>query len=280
MCDHLSEFLEAKRAEGLSASTVAWYEFQVGRFCQWLGDRGMSLRVARSYLAEMADDGLSSSMRRGAAIAIKAFSRWLAEEGLGEDFAGRLKLPKKGKPLPREARLSDVASVFAIASPRDRALLLFMLDTGARRAEVAGLRWVDVDLDGLHVRLTGKGSKERLVAMTSRTAELLRAIRPDSVSADDHVFVGQRGPLTVSGISSVLRRLKAKAGVVGPLNPHSLRHAFGSNFVANGGDLESLRQILGHEDISTTRIYLDLARETVEEKHRRYSPVNGLELDN
>ena len=276
--DHVEEFLEARMAEGLSPATVAWYRFQISRFVSWLDGREVSLKLCRAYLAEMSVAGLSSSMRRGAAIAIRAFSRWLADEELGDDFAARLRLPRKGKHLPREAKLSDIARAFAVASPRDRAMLVFMLDTGARRAEVAALRWVDVDLDSRRAVLTGKGDKQRMVAISDRTADLLRAIRPAVISADDHVFVGQRGPLTPNGVSMVLRRLKEKAGIVGPLNPHSLRHAFGTHFVANGGDLESLRQILGHEDISTTRVYLDLARETVEEKQRRFSPVNGLKL--
>ena len=276
--DLIEEFLETKRAEGSSAATVRWYRFQLERFANWLNGRKASLKLSRSYLAGLADAGLSHSMQRGAAIAIKSFSKWASEESSVPDFAADLRLPKKGKHLPREASLSDVAAAFTVASPRDRALVMFLIDTGARRAEVAALRWVDVDLEGERVTLTGKGDKQRRVAITDRTADLLRAIRPERVDADTRVFIGERGPLTPNGVSMVLRRLKHRAGVVGPLNPHAFRHAFGSNFVRNGGDLESLRRILGHEDIATTRTYLCLAQREVEEIQRKFSPANALEI--
>jgi len=276
--DHMQDFLEAKRAEGLLTSTIKWYKFHIQRFLKELNGREPTLKLCRSYLAGLADAGLSPSMQRGAAITIKAFSRWLSEEGVGVDFAAKLRLPKNRKHLPRDVKLSDMAAAFEVASTRDRALLMFLLDTGARRAETTSLHWIDVDLEERRIKLTGKGDKQRMVAITDKTAELLKSIRPAKVSSGDHVFVGQNGPLTPNGLSMVLRRLKEKAGIVGALNPHAFRHAFGSNFVRNGGDLESLRRILGHEDIATTQIYLQLGQQELEDKQRKLQPVNSLKL--
>ena len=203
--DYMQDFLEAKHAEGLSSATVQWYGFQIGLFSRWLGEREVTLKLCRAYLASLINAGLSPSMQRGAAITIKAFSRWLADEGLEADFAARLRLPKKREHLPRDVRLSDVASAFTVANTRDRALLMFLIDTGARRAEVASLRWVDVDLKGRRVTLTGKGDKQRVVAITDQTTKLFESIYPAKISAKNHVFVGQNGPLTPNGVSMVLR---------------------------------------------------------------------------
>ena len=92
----------------------------------------------------------------------------------------------------------------------------------------------------------------------------------------DLVFPGQRGQLQRSGIYQILKRLARRAGVTGRFNPHSFRHFFASSYVANGGDLETLRRLLGHSDLETTRQYLHFEQSVLQARHDALSPVARL----
>ncbi len=167
---------------------------------------------------------------------------------------------------------------------RDDALLLFLLDTGARVSEAAALRFADLDMAGRSCRVLGKGNKQRTLyfgaqttrALWAHTRQLYRADPPPGTSP---VWRSGRGArkgdaLTRSGIERVITRLARAAGLTGRCHPHRFRHTFAISFLKNGGNLYSLMSILGHTSPAMTQRYVALAQADIEAQHRRYGPVD------
>lgn len=164
---------------------------------------------------------------------------------------------------------------------RDLAIILFMVDTGLRVSEVAGLSVRDIDLEAGRCRVLGKGAKERVVPVGRRTRSVLRqslALR-SAVAADAPLFVGPTGHgLSTVGLQNLVRRLAARGSLVVRCSLHVLRHTFARTFLPNGGDVFSLQRILGHSPASLeiTRRYVLLLDDDLRETHRRASPVDHL----
>jgi integrase/recombinase XerD len=158
-----------------------------------------------------------------------------------------------------------------------------MLETlyaaGLRVTELTGLKMVELSLaDGL-VRVVGKGSKERVVPIgevaRDTLTRYLKVGRPALLAgrSSDAVFVTGRGAaMTRQMFWKLIRRYALKAGIVAPLSPHGLRHAFATHLLNHGADLRVVQLLLGHADISTTQIYTHVARQRLKELHARHHP--------
>jgi len=140
---------------------------------------------------------------------------------------------------------------------RDRAIIEFFRSTGARRAEVTGLRITDVDLDQLCAIVTGKGSRMRIVRFDAATglaiSRYLRARRSQAYAASDMLWIGYDGPLHVDAISLMFTRRCQKAGV--KINPHRFRHDFSHRYLLNGGQESDLMQQAGWSSSQMLRRY-------------------------
>ncbi len=292
----IEDFLVACRASGLGERTIHWYEACLLRFARYAGPQWASARAVRGFLAELqslparyqthpirpAEEGkLSVETVLGYYRTLRRFFNFLVEEGILErNPVNRIKPPRPPKHAPKAIELEDLRKLILAAresSPRDLAIILFMADTGTRIGEVCNLRLDDVDLLNRMALVRGKGNKERIVFFTERTAMALKmylAVRPKDMG--DACFIGRCGPLTPVGIYGIFRRLKRRAGITGRCNPHSLRHGFAKRWLMNGGDLASLSELLGHEDIQTTKMYSVFRIAELREKHDKLSPVNQI----
>ncbi|MCL4395538.1 MAG: tyrosine-type recombinase/integrase [Chloroflexi bacterium] len=151
---------------------------------------------------------------------------------------------------------------------RNRAILLLLLDTGMRASELCG-----------HV--TGKGMKDRYVPIGARARQVLWEyvnLHRNPRVATNLVFMTRHDkPLNGTSLAHILWELGKRAGVEG-CHPHRFRHTAARLYLRNGGDVMSLQQILGHEDLATTRIYIQLEQEDIERTHERASPVDRMGL--
>jgi integrase/recombinase XerD len=155
--------------------------------------------------------------------------------------------------------------------PRDRAILTLIMDNGVRAGEVCSLLKENIKQETVVVY--GK-TGWREAPISEETRHLL--LQVSALSPDDFVFHGCKGPLTRFGIYRIVREHMEKAGIKGPkLGPHRLRHAFGKNFLVQGGDLRSLQEIMGHTDIKTTQKYAALNLTDIIKKHRKFSPLKA-----
>ena len=159
----------------------------------------------------------------------------------------------------------------SVDSQRDRAVITLLVDCGVRAGEVCSLLKHNIKQETIIVH--GKvGWRE--VPISEETKRLLLQVA--ALSSDDYVFHGQKGLMTRHLIYAIVRRALEKAGIKGPkLGPHRLRHAFGKNFLVQGGDLRSLQEIMGHADIETTQKYASLNLTDIVKKHQKFSPLKA-----
>lgn len=173
---------------------------------------------------------------------------------------------RRGRPLSKEAR--------SFAATRDNAILELFYATGMRISELVGLDLTDFDLDERTIRVTGKGDKQRLVLMNETAAQALRSYlvcRP--VASTRAVFLNQRGGrLSARAIEYMFAdRLKA-AGIRREASPHTLRHSFATHMLEGGSDLMTIKELLGHENLSTTQIYTNISLNHVKQVYRDSHP--------
>jgi site-specific recombinase XerD len=188
-------------------------------------------------------------------------------------------------PFTRE----QVTKVLAAAkesryAKRDSAIVLFLLDTGLRASELCDLRMHDVDLNGRRCMVLGKGNKHRTVFFSATTGKAIWSyLKGDEREGDAPLFASERGgkrngdPLTRSGLGQLIEKLGEAAKLEAVrCSPHTFRHTFAIEFLRAGGNVFTLKEMLGHTNLGMTQKYLALALADVANQHRQYSPVEAM----
>lgn len=274
-----------------SPLTVDAYERDLVEFSLFLRDQGpVTLESAktshiRRYIAHLFDDrGYDSRTVCRKLSSIRALYRFLKITSVLEnDPAAAIPGPSVAKRRPAPLKVEEVVKLLQTslagrtetARLRDGAIMELFYASGMRRAEVAGVRLADVDLAERTIRVTGKGNKERVVVINRTAAAAIEAylgVRPRS--ADPALFLGRGGKgLTPQHVWRIFRSIYRVSGIQKRATPHTLRHSFATHLVENGVDLETVRELLGHESLATTGIYLQLAmghkRRAYDEAHPR-----------
>jgi integrase/recombinase XerC len=190
--------------------------------------------------------GLSASATRDAISHVRAFYRWAIRARLTDvDPTAAIELPRTQRRLPRPARDHAIAAAVSAATPELRAILALMAGAGLRCCEVAALRWADVDMIAGTVHVTGKGGRERVLAIAP-------AIRR-SLAAIDHPGATVFGPYTPCRVSQIVNRHLRSVGA--GCTAHQLRHRFATRTLEQCGRLDLVRDLLGHASIQNTEIY-------------------------
>jgi len=192
-------------------------------------------------------------------ISLSAMIRWHYDlEGIDAPPLPKFKkLPYK-RPLPTYLSEDEIHRFMAQLSPWHFAFCSCMYYAGMRFQEVAALRRRDVH--DTHIRVMGKGSKERLIPISPALRKALDGYSESVVTVDtDLVFPSPVTGLQITTIKSAMRLAKKRAGIDRRITPHMLRHAFATHLLERGGDLRSIQMLLGHADISTTQIYTNVA---------------------
>lgn len=211
---------------------------------------------------------------------MRAFTRWLvAEEVLDQPLKIRMpRLPQTLFPILTDEELGRVWKSRYLTgrssmATRNRALLGLMLDTGLRRTEVSSLNVKDLELADCLLTVTGKGNKQRRVPFSTSVRVLLEEWLHVRGNEESSVFW-----LSSNGVRTVFRRIGDDVGLA-RFFPHQMRHQAASMMVRNNADLESVRRILGHSDLSTTAQYLSLSDADLRAKHAAASPFDALMRD-
>ncbi|HVM25473.1 MAG TPA: tyrosine-type recombinase/integrase [Candidatus Limnocylindrales bacterium] len=249
-----------------------------GRFGAERPVDALTLPELRAWLVELRAT-LSPMSVAGYVRGLRAFGNWLARDGLAVARALRAlanpRVPRRViEPLPD----ADLRRLLAAAGERDAALVLLLLDTGLRVSEVVGIRLGDLRRDG-GIKVTGKGDAERIVPVggTARRAVGGYLALRGPGGSDERLFLNQADqPLTTSGVSQLLRRLRRRTGVSARCNPHRFRHTFAHNYLVNGGDALSLQRILGHSSLEMVRRYVRLSDIDLAGRHQAASPADRL----
>ena len=214
----------------------------------------------------------------------QTFFKWLAEEKIiPADPLAAVRIPRKPKTLPKIYSEQDLVAVIRAAetSLRDKAIFSLFIDSGIRLEELEGIKMGNLDIAEGWVRVMGKGRKERIVPFhpdAGRCLSLYIEAERKHAGKDEPLFLTDDGhPLSKRGVQALMWRLGENAGVKQRLSPHKLRHSFATLGAKWGANLEELRIILGHADVSTTsRSYLNVQNADLKDAHNRFSPLAHL----
>ena len=267
------------------------YRRDLDLFAAWLAhEHGIEVEATREsdllgYVAHRHAASRATSANRRLTV-FKRFFRWaLREHLIAADPTLRLRNAKQPLRVPKTLSEAQVEALLAapdVATPlglRDRAMLELLYASGLRVSELVTVKTVQVGLAEGALRVTGKGSKERLVPfgeeahgwITRYLAESRSSILDGQVS--DALFVTARGgAMTRQMFWKLVKRHALAAGIDAPLSPHTLRHAFATHLLNHGADLRAVQMLLGHADISTTTIYTHVARERLRALHAQHHP--------
>jgi len=296
----IDRFIEAAWAEhGLARASQAAYRRDLEQLARWLDGRGGGLAGAgrqelHDYLAWRFSQGYRPRSNARLRASLRAFYAHLVRTGRRADApAALLEPPQLPRPLPKALTESQVEALLAapdVATAeglRDRAMLELMYAAGLRVSELVNLPANAVNLRQGVVRVTGKGSKERLVPLGEESQHwlqryladarpLLAGARPVPADASGQVplFLGRnRQAPSRQAFWATVKRLAALAGIdPAVVTPHGLRHSFATHLLNRGADLRALQLLLGHASLSTTQIYTLVAREHLQRLHARHHP--------
>ncbi|MCH8093416.1 MAG: tyrosine-type recombinase/integrase [Chloroflexi bacterium] len=281
--------MTALLANGVKDATEVWYRVRFRRFLDAYGDRNvrdMTLDDVRAYLVAIRGEDVSPYTRHGWVRAVRKLFKWLYEERkINDDFHRKIPLPKLPPAVPKGIAREDAIKMLegcggSPAGKRDKAIMLFFLDTGCRVGGLCDLKFEDLDLLHKRGQLLEKGDRTRIVMFGKRTSRALEEwlqVRP--YPDNEFVFTSLSGdsPTNPNLVIQMLRRVKKRVGVSGRVNPHAFRHAFAREYLLNGGDLATLSQILGHSSLAVTKQYYAVfTMEELREKHTAFSPVRNL----
>lgn len=240
----------------------------------------------RAWMVSLLEKGYSQVSVHRKISALRSFYRFLQRNGKADsDPASKVILPKRRKRLPQfieEGSLERLLDIYDFGAGfegmRDRTLIEMLYSTGMRRAELIGLRDSDIDIDGGTVRVTGKRNKERIIPLLpSMAADLLtyREVRRDAGidSPEGWVFLTSAGnKLYDKLVYNIVNRYLQMVSTVEKKSPHVLRHSFATHMLNNGADLNSIKEILGHANLSATQVYTHNTFEKLKEVYKQAHP--------
>lgn len=277
--------------EGLARNTLDSYRQDLAQFAAWLEkDAAKDLLQVEQfdiqrYLAVKFPVSKPRSISRLIASLRRLYRFALRENKIAQDPSLQIESPKLPRSLPKSLSEEDVESLLAapnLDDPiglRDRAMLELLYASGLRVSELVSVKVTEVSLSEGVVRVTGKGSKTRLVPMGEVAVDwltrYLKEARPAILEKrlSDSMFVTQRGAaMTRQAFWYLIKRYSLLAGIHKPMSPHVLRHAFATHLLNHGADLRVVQMLLGHSDISTTQIYTHVARERLKQLHTAHHP--------
>ncbi len=289
---HYRAYLLLER--GLSENTRKAYGSDVERFAQWLNPDVTPGTVTRDHLEnfiyELHDAGIAPRSQARIISGLKSFFRYLTIENIRpDDPMAMIEAPAIGRHLPEVLSVDEIdAMVAAIdySDPlgrRNRAIIEMLYGSGLRVSELCTLERRRVFLDQGFLSVSGKGSKERMVPMSDTAVEQVHAYLDEfdrsgatvKPGEEDYLFLNRRGAhLTRVMIFYIVRDLAEKAGIRKTISPHTLRHSFATHLLEGGANLRAIQQMLCHESIATTEIYLHLDNTHLREEILTHHPRN------
>ena len=238
------------------------------------------------YLEYLNKDNLSTASIARKLTTIKNFYSYLTKTGIiKENITDGIERPKLRKKLPQVLTIEEVDRLLDINlnTPfdyRNKAMLELLYGTGLRITELLDLKLNDVDFENCVIRCLGKGSKERIVPIGEYVIFYLHKYLEYRVflvknKNSDYLFLNSRGcRLSRFSFFKILKKLLIQKRIKKDISPHTLRHSFATHILEGGGDLRSIQELLGHSDISTTKIYTHISNKQIKDDYEQFHPRN------
>ncbi len=280
--------------KSLPANTVLAYTRDVARLMEYVSEkpelsdpRKIKTSDLTDFVKTLAEIGLEASTQSRIISGVRSFYNFLIlENEIKTDPTELLEMPKIGRKLPDVLSVDEIdtlISVIDLSLPngeRNKAIIEVLYGCGLRVTELTTLRLSDLFFEENFIRVTGKGSKQRLVPIGGRAIDQvqryksqIRVHQKTLKESEDVLFLNNRGRgLTRAMIFSIVKDLAEKAGIHKTISPHTFRHSFATHLVERGADLRSVQEMLGHVSITTTEIYTHIDREYLRKNILKYHP--------
>ena len=289
----INQFLNYLRYErSASSQTVQTYEESLREFESYISlrDSGLSLQAVdadliRDWMESLMDKGNTASTINKKLSALRSFYRFSLKRGLVEkDPAHVVTGPKKSKPLPQFLREGEMDKLLDqlewgndYKDVRARTILLLLYEAGLRRSELIGLNDSNIDFNECQLKVTGKRNKQRIIPFGEELAEALSkyiAMRDEQFeNSEGAVFLDDKGGrITGAQVYNIVRKNLSLVTSLKKRSPHVLRHSFATAMLNNGAGLESIKNLLGHESVSTTEIYTHTTFEQLKRVYKEAHP--------
>lgn len=284
-------FLKIER--GLSQNSISAYSQDIKKLVRFLADHKIEsspVKIEGTVLERFVYSSAKEMAPRSQARMISGlrnFFDYLVFEDLRkENPTDLLESPKIGRKLPdtlSEAEINQIISVIDLSKPegeRNRAMLETMYSCGLRVSEMIGLRISDLFFDEGFIKVIGKGNKQRFVPINNYMIKLIETYKDLIRSGiktqkgfEDTLFLNRRGKqISRNMVFMILKDHAQKAGISKTVSPHTLRHSFATHLLENGADLRAIQQMLGHESITTTEIYMHLDKSHLKQVVEKFHP--------
>jgi integrase/recombinase XerC len=284
----------AHTVESYGRDLAQWEEFVARVYPDCLRDASLvDAGVLREFLALTLESGAARTSAARKLSALRSFFKFCTRRrAIAQNPSLRIQTPKREKRLPHFVDEASMRS--ALEKPdretfdgaRDAAILELFYSSGIRRAELMGLRTRDVDFSQRLLKVAGKGGKQRIVPYGTHADDALRhylqfrstlqAVRSRN---DLPLFLSRKGtPLSPSSITGIVHKYLQEATELTQKSPHVLRHTCATHLLNNGADLRVVKELLGHESLSTTQIYTHVTLERLQRIYRQAHPKAGEEL--
>jgi len=294
MNDYLQQYLDYLRFEkNLAENSVSSYKNDLVRYINYLNAQkinrpeNIQSKHIRRLLQLLSELGLSTTTLARNLSSIRSFHLFLiAEDLISTDPSEHVDGPKLRRHLPSVLTFDEIEKICESIPAddklgiRDRAMIEVLYACGLRISELLTLLLREIYFKEEYIRIFGKGSKERLVPISSRALswinryiELSRPYLDKRQQSNGIAFLNVRGTgLSRMGFWKILNKYIRESGIRKEIHPHTFRHSFATHLLEGGADLRAVQEMLGHSDISTTQIYTHLDRSYLQQEYKDYHP--------
>ncbi|PKD19188.1 integrase [Salegentibacter salinarum] len=290
----LQDYCNYLRIErGLSDNSITNYRLDVVKLINFLSVKNIEVspiqiseEILQQFIYEIAGDVNARSQSR-IISGLRGFFNYLVFEDYRKDNPlDLIESPKIGRKLPDTISTEEIDLLIATIDlskaegERNRAILETLYGCGLRVSELTELKISDLFFKEGFIKVTGKGNKQRFVPVSEYTQKYINIYKDEvrihqkiNKDASDTLFLNRRGnPLTRAMIFTIIKRLAEKAGIQKKISPHTFRHSFATHLLENGADLRAIQQMLGHESITTTEVYMHVDRKHLREVMEQFHP--------
>lgn len=277
----------------MAQNTILGYLADADRVAEWLESQHTTLQQATTeqladLLSELHSLGISARSQARVVSGMRSLYRFMTLEGIIEtDPTQLVDLPKIGRKLPEVLTVDEIDEMIGCIDPghpqgqRNRAIIEVLYSCGLRVSELCNLQIADIDAAQGVLSVVGKGSKQRLVPVSDEALHQIHMWMQKRGEIDvqrgeeAYLFLNRRGKrLTRVMVFYIVRDLAALAGIRKPISPHTLRHSFATHLLEGGANLRAIQQMLGHESIATTEIYLHVDNTRLRDEILKFHPRN------
>lgn len=296
----IPEFLAyVKLTKNLSERSLKAYEYDLEQFKNYLNNKNITVvnnKILLEYVNELSTKLKDKTIARKI-ITLKMYYRYLEENYNQQTPFNKLKFKfKTEKRLPKtlttkeikkllltlQNELEKAKTIYKIQeTTRDIALIDLLISTGIRIGEAANIKTIDIINSERIILIHGKGRKQRLIYIscdeTWKNLKNWLTIRKDLKSTTQNIFINKYGdPISIHSIDAIFNKYKTLANINPNSTPHFLRHTFATNLLANGADIRSVQELLGHASIATTEIYTEVSYKRKKQVLNKYNMRNKL----